>query len=150
MTMDWLPLVLMLVVFLVLLMGAGRWYMRRAHHRANEEFAARYPGSLPLQRAPANFFGLSSQGRAQVRGNGSLFLTKDKLIFKMLVPNRWIEVPIGRLQKIENPRSFLGKSKGRKLLAVYFLEEDGSENSAAWLVGDLEGWTRELRRITQN
>jgi len=84
----------------------------------------------------------------QARGNGTLFLTDEKLVFKMMVPSRWIEVPIPRIQNIDNPRSFLGKTKGRKLLAVQFSNNDGSDDAAAWLVGDLEGWSRDLRRIS--
>ena len=148
--MKWLQVFLPIVLASIFLMRAVRWYLRHAHQKARDEFAQIYPGEVPLRIAPANFFGLSSQGMSQFRGNGSLFLTEQKLVFKLLVPDRWIEVPLDRILKIENPRSFLGRTKGRKLLSVYFHSSDGQDDSAAWLVTDLDGWTMELRRIRQS
>ncbi|MGW8179688.1 MAG: hypothetical protein ACWGQW_13150 [bacterium] len=146
--MDWLLLLLPIVLVSVFLMVAVRSYLGRAHQKAHQEFAQKYPGEVPLRVAPANFFGRSSQGMSQIRGNGSLFLTERILVFKLLVPARWIEIPLDEIVRIDNPRSFLGKTKGRKLLAVSFRSE-GHDDSTAWLVADLEGWTEGLRRMLQ-
>jgi hypothetical protein len=144
--MDWLQLFVPILILVILLMAGVRWYLRRAHEKATREFYERHPAETPFRMAPANFFGLSSQGMSQIRGNGSLFLTERQLVFRLLVPCRWIEIPVGGITRVENPRSFLGKTKGKRLLAVYFRHE-GQDDSAAWLVADLNGWTQELRRI---
>lgn len=147
--MDWLLLILPIVLLSLFLMVAVRRYLSRAHQKAHQEFARRYPGEVPVRVGPANFFGQSSHGMSQIRGNGSLFLTERTLVFKLLIPSRWIEIPLEKIVRIENPRSFLGKTKGRKLLAIYFRSK-GHDDSAAWLVADHEGWTRELRKILRH
>jgi hypothetical protein len=145
--MTWLQIILLGIAVYVVFLLSLRWYMHRAHRKVQEEWELRYPGLTLVRKGPANFFGLSSKGMAQIRGNGFLFLTGKKLVFRMLVPNRWIEIDLVTVEKVENPRSFLGKTKGRKLLAVYFRDEMGSKDSAAWMVGDLEKWTEAVRGI---
>jgi hypothetical protein len=122
-----------------------RAYLRRAYQKARTDFGQRYPGQQTLEEAPADFFGVASKGMSQMRGNGMLCLTETELIFKLLVPSRWIEVPLDSVVKIENPRSFLGKTKGKKLLVVHFRNVEGMEDSAAWLVPDLEAWTNRIQ-----
>jgi len=145
--MDWLGLFVPLLLLLLFLVGGVRWYLRYSDLKAGREFSERYPGELLCKKSPANFFGIASRGMSQIRGNGSLFLTNRRLVFRLLVPKRWIEIPVKGIVRVENPRSFLGKSKGRKLLAVYF-RRDGQDDSAAWVVSDLADWTRELHKVS--
>jgi hypothetical protein len=98
----------------------------------------------------ANYFGLESKGLRQIRGNGVLILTQKKLYFEMWVkPKTIVEVPISSIQKIENVKSHLGKSKFQKLLKVSFINEKGNLDSVAWLVRDLEEWMHSLEKMKQ-
>jgi len=65
-----------------------------------------------------NFFGIKSQGMTQIRGNGALLLTKEYLYFQMWIPKKEIKIPIDKMEKIEEVKSFLGKSKFRPLLKI--------------------------------
>lgn len=95
----------------------------------------------------ANFFGQKSLGYGQVRGNGVLALTSDKLFFEMWLPKKDIEIPINRITNIDNPIQFLGKTKLRPLLKVTFINQNGQTDSAAWQISELDRWTNELHKL---
>lgn len=106
---------------------------------------ARMEAEVLRGRAPqrlddmANFFGLGSIGAVQARGNGCLALTDDELAFAQWVPQRLVRVRLSDVLGVEETRSHLGKSVGRKLLLVRW-RVDGGEDCAAWFVHDLDGW----------
>jgi hypothetical protein len=89
-----------------------------------------------------NYFGQKSKGAGQLRGNGTMLLTDDALVFEMWLLNRDLTIPFSAITGIENPRSFLGKSRFRPLLQVNFTNADGQPDSAAWHVPDVEGLQR--------
>ncbi|TCQ01603.1 hypothetical protein EDD79_102510 [Serpentinicella alkaliphila] len=60
----------------------------------------------------ANFFGQESARFTQIRGNGVLALTKDKIYFQLLLQNKVIEMPLEKIERIEECRSHLGKTVG--------------------------------------
>ncbi len=96
----------------------------------------------------ANFFGLASKGMAQVRGNGALVLTRKGLYFEMLWPKREVAIALVSITAIRTPRSFLGKTVGRRLLEVSFRDGAGGTDSVAWWVEDLDAWVALLSEIT--
>jgi len=87
-----------------------------------------------------NYFGVKSKGMTQIRGNGALLLTKEYLFFQMWIPKKEIKIPLDKIEKIEEVRSFLGKSKFMPLLKIDFIDENEQKNSAAWLVKNLQKW----------
>jgi hypothetical protein len=91
------------------------------------------------------FFGLSSAGMFQIRGNGCLAATEDQLLFRLWVPRR--EVLIGRagVTAIDTPRSHRGKATLRRLLRVTYTDMKGEQDAAAWEVRDLDAWLDALR-----
>ena len=97
-----------------------------------------------LGPANANSFGQESLGLKQVRGNGILILTERELFFGMFIPRKDLLIPLNLINKIDIVKSHLGKTKGRKLLKVFFINNNGKQDSIAWLVKDLESWTRML------
>ncbi len=97
----------------------------------------------------SNFFGIASRGMAQTRGNGVLVLTRKALHFEMLLPKETITVPVEHILEVKTPRSFLGKSVGRKLLQVKFRAEGGRIDEAAWWVDDLDNWVADLRELAR-
>ncbi len=96
----------------------------------------------------ANYFGLESKGVKQIRGNGVLILTKEKLYFEMWVkPKTIVEIPIISIQKIESVKSHLRKSRFQKLLKIIFTNEQRNSDSVAWLVRDLDDWMQFLEKM---
>ncbi|MHA1292726.1 MAG: hypothetical protein ACTSQJ_08685 [Promethearchaeota archaeon] len=98
----------------------------------------------------ANFFGQKSIGWKQIRGNGVLILTEEELYFEMWHPKRILQIPIKFVQKIETPKSFLGKSKFKRLLKVVFKSKNNIIDSAAWLVNKLDRWKISLGNLIIN
>jgi len=116
--------------------------------RRAAEVKARFRGRRVFGIASnANFFGEESRGTGQVRGNGVLALAEGELYFKMWAPARELSIPFNALLGAEIVRSHLKKSKGRPLLRVRYLDPQGNEDSAAWLVGRPERWKDALDRI---
>jgi hypothetical protein len=129
------------------LIAALMVFIRRRLSRAMEEVTLVHPEYSRLLTAPmANFFGLRSAGMKQVRGNGILLLTADRLYFRMLLPRRELTIPLGSVTSAGTVGSFLGRTRGRDLLEVIFTDSGGSEDSAAWLVGDLQEWVQSIKR----
>lgn len=134
------------VSFVAIMLGLA-WF---AIGRLRKAGRARIDEEVLRGRAPqlvddaANFFGLTSVGAIQARGNGCLVLTDDELAFAQWMPQRMIHVRLADILSVEETRSHLGKSVGRKLLLVRWRSESG-EDSAAWFVRDLEGWLASLR-----
>ncbi len=133
-----------------LLLAVGLVFMlRKLLKTARAEVYAEYPEHVRILTSPmANLFGVQSGGMKQIRGNGILLLTASQIYFRMLLPRRELLVPLRSVTSVETPKSFLGKTKGRKLLKVDFRNDTGGTDSAAWLVQDLEKWVETIRRST--
>ncbi len=117
---------------------------RRIDRAVTARLTARYaPEEMLLHETMANFFGEESRGPAQMRGNGGLVLTRDALVFHMLVPERTITVPLEDIRDVSLVRSHLGKRVGRDLVHVRYAVPDGTD-AIAWFVRDPATWRREL------
>lgn len=88
----------------------------------------------------ANSFGVESQGRWQIRGNGCLAATANEILFIMWWPRREVRIARDSVTAVERARSHLGKYVGHQLLRVRFTNPDGNPDSIAWWVADLERW----------
>lgn len=97
-------------------------------------------GNVVAAEGSANFFGVESKGKAQIRGNGHLAASPDEILFVMWFPRRELSIPRHRVTGVERTRSHLGKTVGRELLRVRFTNDAGEADSAAWLVRDLAAW----------
>lgn len=104
------------------------------------------PGSVLLHDMMANFFGVTSRGAMQLRGNGVLALTAQELYFRAAVGSTELIIPAHAIIEVSTTRSHLGKTVGRELLHVTYRTPDGGQDSAAWFVRDLGGWLRALGR----
>lgn len=89
----------------------------------------------------ANCLGLRSRGPTQLRGNGVLVLTRDRLAFAPLFRRDPILVELARIRSVGTTRSHLGKSIGRELLSVEYDDEQ-----VVWFVRDLPHWLASLPR----
>jgi hypothetical protein len=103
--------------------------------RATRHFA----GLNVLREDDANTFGIESRTAFQVRGNGTLALTADELLFAQWVPNRLLRIPRAAITEVTTTKSWLGKTMGRQLLLVRWTADTGADAIALW-VKDLEGW----------
>jgi hypothetical protein len=112
---------------------------KKSRQAAEKEF----PDALHIE-AGALFFGQKSRGATQMRGNGTLILTKTELVFKQWVADREFRIPYRSIESIDNPRWFLGKSQGVRLVEVRFMDDAGAEDSMAWRVRDLDVTMRAL------
>ena len=63
----------------------------------------------------------------------------------MWKPKKILEIPINKILKITSPRSHLKKSKFKPLLKVHFLNKENENDSAAWLVRDLDKWVEKIQ-----
>lgn len=134
-----LALVLGLVVFFVVVFGTTFMALRIIARQKEASARGRFPNARQIDRT-ASFFGQESRGATQMRGNGTLILTDTDLIFEMWVPNTEFRIPLQSIQAIENPTSFLGKSRFAPLLKVKYVDQQGQTDSMAWQVRDLTGW----------
>lgn len=126
------------VVFGVVFGVIGR-YARRDQQTTEQD----YPGARHVESG-ALFFGQQSRGVMQMRGNGTLILADDELLFKQWVVNKEFRIPLKSIQSIETPSSFLGKTQGVQLLKVSYLDESGTPDALAWRVRDLAGLIRKI------
>jgi hypothetical protein len=95
---------------------------------------------VPLREGDANSFGVESAGALQVRGNGTLALIEEELLFAQWVPNRLLRIPCDAIYEVTTAKSHLGKTVGRELLKVSWTSELGERDSIALWVKDLGGW----------
>jgi hypothetical protein len=137
-----LPLLIGLIVFLAVMRGVMSLMRRKLGKQIRAKLAGR---TIIRESIGANFFGLSSKGLAQVRGNGALVLTPDQLYFAMFVPRRELTIPLADIVSVSTPRSHLGKTVGMKLLRVDFRVPAG-QDSVAWAVRDLDDWKADIER----
>lgn len=136
-------LLLVLTGFFILVFGGTLLVLRRTARKKEASARERYPTARQIDRA-ASFFGQESRGAGQLRGNGTLILTDSELIFEMWVPNREFHIPLQTIQSLENPTSFLGKSRFTPLLKVVYTNEQGTTDAMAWQVPDLAGWMQAI------
>jgi hypothetical protein len=140
-TLSDVGFVIMLMLGLAVVFGGVLVVLRNIARQKEARARERYPDARQIDRA-ASFFGQESRGVTQMRGNGTLILTDSDLIFEMWVPNKEFRIPLRSIQAIENPTSFLGKSRFTPLLKVVYTNDQGATDAMAWQVRDLSGWMR--------
>ena len=106
--------------------------------------------NIILLSPSANFFGQQSKGHKQIRGNGVLALTNDKLYFEMWKPKKKLQISLTSIEGIETPKSHLGKSKFKPLLKIIFRNEKDDPDSATWLVRDLPKWKGTIENVIED
>lgn len=137
----WWILALVVAVGVGLVLLWARKVLSAARDRAIEVA----PGAILVDER-ANCFGVASAGVSQIRGNGTLALTGQELVFVQAVPQRTIRITRSAIIGVRTQRSFLGKSKGMDLLVVSYATPAepsavaSGEDEAAWLVADLPAW----------
>lgn len=134
-----LVLVVALLLVLAVIFGGTLFVLRNLARKKEASVRERYPSAKHMDRT-ASFFGQESLGAMQMRGNGILILTDSELIFEQWTTNTEFRIPVRNIQAIENPTSFLGKSRFVPLLKVVYTTDQGGMDAMAWQVRDLGGW----------
>lgn len=132
------------LALLVLVVLGGRW-LRQARSGAISTGERVLEGrEVVVEDRAANCFGLQSAGPGQIRGNGYLAATAEEIVFVMWVPRRVVHIRRPLLVEADTTRSHLGKTVGRDLLRLRWINDDGDEEVAAFAVRNLPAWTAEL------
>jgi hypothetical protein len=119
---------------------------RTARRRADEIERGLLRQRVERYTRKANFFGRDSSGMKQLRGNGILALTREELQYHMFLPKKAWRIPLGRIQEIEHPRSFKGRSVFRELLVVSYRDENGFPERIGILVEDPRQWAADIMK----
>ncbi|MBC7247219.1 MAG: hypothetical protein H5T73_05520 [Actinobacteria bacterium] len=123
------------------------WWIKRLRVEAVESLRETVDGEKVYHVEDCNYFGTLSRGYAQLRGNGILALTDRGIHFRMLLPRRYLFIPLASVRAVSRPRSFLGKTRAGELLRVDFADDEGREDACAWLVPSPEWWTEALHAL---
>jgi hypothetical protein len=137
-----LPIAAGLVVLFVVVRLVVGYFKRKFNDELRRKFAGK---QVVRQMVGANFFGQSSRGMGQIRGNGALVLTPNELYFIMFVPRKELTIPLESVTSVSTPRSHLGKTVGWRLLRVDYRSSSG-EDAAAWAVQDVDEWASSVER----
>lgn len=117
--------------------------------RNNEIIAKFQERDILLISKEANYFGQESLGLKQIRGNGVLILTPEKLFFEMYSPKRKLAINLDSIFEIEKTKWHLKKTKGVPLFKVYFFDEKGEKDSVAWIVKDTDLWITHIEQLLE-
>jgi uncharacterized membrane protein len=123
--------IIIFVIGFALLILALNIVFRRQASQLQEQFASQ---TIITTVPGANSFGQQSKGLLQVRGNGTLLITGQEIVFQQLVPRNTLRIPLAQVTGVETTRMFLGKTRGRRLLKVDFVNEQGEPDAAAYAV----------------
>jgi hypothetical protein len=96
--------------------------------------------------ARANFLGERSKGGKQLRENGAIVLTKDRLSFIRAMPLKEYIIPVKSIKHVSMPTSFNGRSVFSKLLCVHYSLK-GKEDSIAWAIENPLKWKESIEAL---
>lgn len=144
-----LPILIEIIKFNADCMEGDNKMLKKIFKKRIIEIHEKFRGQMILLSDDmANFFGQESLGVWKIRGNGVLLLTEEYLFFGMWKPQKELKIPVTSISKISNPTKHLKKSVLKPLLKVNFKNNDGFEDSAAWIVRDLDKWNDILKKLT--
>ncbi len=140
-----LIIVLAVVGGLALLAGFFVLVLKRVTAEGERRTAERYGDGADVLRKElaANYFGRTSAGLGEVRGNGALVLARHELWFSRFMPKDEIVIPLADILEVDDTRTHKKRTVGQRLLRVRFTVPDG-EDCIAWAVRDVDGWKRDI------
>jgi len=104
------------------------------------------PKEIIAASVRANSFGERSKGGMQVRGNGALVLTREKLWFFRALPEAEFTIPLDAVTAVSLPKSFNHKTVFYPLLCVGYRTDHG-EDAMAWAVKNPMHWKSAIERL---
>ena len=142
------------ILFAVLALGAvvtivaAYQVARNKRHQVAEQAMAR--GGFTLRADPdAAFEGLkcslADKSRWR-RGKGVLILTERKIRYDEFMPTYRLEIPIKEIRAVDTSPTFLGKYRGRPILALHFNDTNGIASDVGFTVKDPDSWAIQIRK----
>lgn len=120
--------------------------MRKIRRECRETLVDRYnTEDIVAHDNLVHYLGLEVFEGKQTRGKGVLLLAQDELFFLRLHPRMELCIPLKRIKRIVTPTTFLDISSPGPLLQVFFQEEGGRVNSAAWKLRDVQSFANSLK-----
>ena len=119
-------------------------FLRRLARSAREDLHERLRGEPVELEGNARLVGVKSRGLGQMRGTGTLALTRGEIMFLMWVPRRELRILRDAIESVETSHGVAGKWTGAELLHVRWRSGDTADE-AAWEVKDLGAWLAALR-----
>ena len=121
-------------------------WVGRGTAQARAALAEIAAGRKARRQSGAQSYGIRSKGALQLRGFGYLALFDDELVFVQALAGNHVRAQLVDIVSVTTPRSFLGKSSGRKLLAVEW-RTDANTEAVAFVVPDLKAWLEDLSLV---
>lgn len=144
---SYITVTIIIVVAVTILIATIRAISMKVQKRMLEEIERRFDGKkIHSMTSSANFFGLTSKGIGQTRGQGALVLAEDELFFLMAVPKKEYSIPYNKITEVDLKKSHLGKSIGRDLLHVSF-DTEYDQDSIAWSVREPGQWKMAIDKL---
>ena len=130
------------LVPLAIVFGWLIWWLGRKKSALTREWDQE---GIVFLRGPegANFSGLESNGLGQVRGNGFIALTGHDLRITRATPAAEWRIPYQHLKQVSLESSFLGKSRGIKVMVVTF-EQNGQLDRIGVYVRHGHAWVEAI------
>lgn len=129
------------VVVVAVIVIFAVFMLRRATARSRTSLAAALAGDAPIQSTAANCLGVSAG--QQVRGAGTLALTKSDVVFALGLPSRVLRIPLSRIVSVEVSGKFqrpgFVRASPRPMLAIAYTSDSGPSR-VGWEVADAAGW----------
>jgi hypothetical protein len=141
-----IPIVVVLIIAAFAIMIP--WMRKRFAERLAEADAALEGEDVLMKSMQASCFGVTSEGKNQVRGDGILALTDERLAFFMFSPKKTISIPREKITGVGTPASFLGKTLISPLLEVRFKNEADEDDSTGFWMRDVLDWKSVLEGKT--
>lgn len=136
-------IIVLIVVFAVVLPVGLIVFLKRLQTDRAAAARAQFPNAQLIVPG-ANFFGQESRKGSQMRGNGTLVITDSEVYFERWLPRAEYRIPRKAIESLETPSWYLGKSVFRPLIKINFRRDDGTRDSMAWFVVNLDVVKRTL------
>jgi len=120
------------------------WMRKRFAQRLAEADEALEGENVLMKSVQASCFGVLSESKNQVRGDGILALTDKRLVFFMFSPKKTTSIPLDRITTVGTPASFLGKTLVSPLLEVRFKDDAGEDDSVGFWMKEVLSWKAAL------
>lgn len=96
----------------------------------------------------SNFYGYSTKGMKQIRGNGLLTLSEAFIQFEMYFPRRKVTIPVNQIREVKITFEHVGKLS-LSLLCISYVA-NGHVETVAWKVADTDKWIKAINHVRGN
>lgn len=103
------------------------------------------PGEIICHDNYAHYLGVEQFAGIKASGKGVLVLAQRELFFLQVLPELEICIPVKRIKRCIQTSNFRGKPMTKPVLKIDYKDENGSLNSAAWYVRDIDSFENSIK-----